>query len=71
MFKVIAVYRCILPDKDLRVCGGRERHLGEEQDRMFEAGANATMIGNYLTTMGRPAAEDLLMIERLGLELVS
>ncbi|OGG56239.1 MAG: biotin synthase BioB [Candidatus Handelsmanbacteria bacterium RIFCSPLOWO2_12_FULL_64_10] len=71
MFKVIAVYRCILPDKDLRVCGGRERHLGEDQDRMFEAGANATMIGNYLTTMGRPAAEDLLMIERLGLELVS
>lgn len=71
MFKVIAVYRCLLPEKDLRVCGGRERHLGEDQDRMFEAGANATMIGNYLTTMGRPAAEDLLMIERLGLELVS
>jgi len=71
MFKVIAVYRCVLPEADLRVCGGRERHLGEEQGRMFEAGANATMIGNYLTTVGRPPQEDLLMVERLGLELVS
>jgi biotin synthase len=71
MFKVIAVYRCILPDRDLRVCGGRERNLGETQDQIFEAGANATMIGNYLTTVGRPPQEDLLMIERLGLELVS
>ena len=71
MFKVIAVYRCILPDRDLRVCGGREHHLGEMQDQVFDAGANATMIGNYLTRMGRPPEEDLLMIERLGLELVA
>lgn len=71
MLKVIAVYRCILPDRDLRVCGGREHHLGEMQDQIFEAGANATMIGNYLTRMGRPPEEDLLMIERLGLELVA
>ena len=71
MFKVIAVYRCILPDRDIRVCGGREHHLGEDQDRMFHAGANATMIGNYLTTFGRAPEEDLHMIERLGLELVA
>ena len=71
MFKVIAVYRCILPDRDLRVCGGREHHLGDAQDQVFDAGANATMIGNYLTRMGRPPEEDLLMIERLGLELVA
>jgi len=65
--KIIAVYRLIFPDKDLKVAGGREKNLRDLQCLMFAAGANSTMVGNYLTTFGRPAEEDLRMIRDLGL----
>lgn len=67
--KIIAVYRMILPDKDIKVAGGREKNLRDLQCLMFAAGANSTMIGNYLTTFGRPASEDLQMIKDLGLNV--
>ena len=51
----------------LVICGGREANLRDLQVMIFDAGANGLMIGNYLTTPGRPAEEDLRMIEDLGL----
>jgi biotin synthase len=36
---------------------------------MFLAGANGTMIGNYLTTSGRDEAQDRQMLQDLGLEI--
>ncbi len=65
--KIIALYRLVLPTKDLIVCGGRSVNLGERQSEIFRAGANGVMLGNYLTTAGREAAEDLEMIEREGM----
>jgi biotin synthase len=64
---IIAMFRFLLPEKDIRVCGGRERGLRSLQPLMFAAGANCTMIGNYLTTLGRSPKEDLEMIADLGL----
>jgi biotin synthase len=34
---------------------------------MFYAGANSTMIGDYLTTSGKSSDDDLQMIRDLGL----
>lgn len=68
---IIAMFRFALPDKDIKVCGGREPTLRDLQSWMFYAGANGAMIGNYLTTQGRPAAEDWQMIEDLGLNLAA
>jgi biotin synthase len=34
---------------------------------MFYAGANATMLGNYLTTIGNPPENDLQMLKDLEL----
>ncbi|MFZ5482293.1 MAG: biotin synthase BioB [Myxococcota bacterium] len=65
--KIIALYRLVLPTKDLIVCGGRGVNLGERQQEIFRAGANGVMLGNYLTTAGRDADLDLEMIEREGL----
>ena len=31
------------------------------------AGANALIVGNYLTTSGRPASDDLALLEALGM----
>ena len=38
---------------------------------MFLAGANGTMIGNYLTTSGRDEAQDRLMLKDLELEIAA
>lgn len=67
--RAIALARFIHPRADIRVCGGREVNLRDQQSWMFYAGANAAMLGNYLTTHGRPVAEDLRMLEDLGLAL--
>ena len=64
---IIALYRLMLPQKDIFICGGREVNLRDLQSMIFAAGANGMMLGNYLTTKGRDAEEDLKMIEDLGL----
>lgn len=65
--RILSVLRFLLPDAEIRTCGGREKVLGALQPFMFHAGASGTMIGDYLTTKGRAAEEDLEMIEALGL----
>ncbi len=67
--KVIAIYRLILPTKDILICGGREMNLLDEQRNMFRAGANGLMIGNYLTTKGQALAFDFDLIESLGMSI--
>ncbi|WP_129125671.1 biotin synthase BioB [Geomonas oryzae] len=68
--KTIAVYRLILPEKRITICGGREKNLRDLQSWIFFAGANGTMIGNYLTTLGRNVDTDLTMFSDLGLTTV-
>jgi biotin synthase len=67
--KCIAIFRFINPDKDITVCGGREKSLGDFQSWIFMAGANGVMIGNYLTTKGRSAEMDMDMIIQMGLDI--
>jgi biotin synthase len=70
ILKIIAVYRLYLPDKDIKVAGGREKNLRDLQSFIFFAGANSTMVGNYLTTKGRDGADDLKMIEDMEMDVV-
>ncbi len=64
----VAVFRLMLPTKArLRTCGGRQQVLGPLAPLMYLAGADATMIGNYLTTEGRQPADDLADLAALGL----
>lgn len=65
--KMIALYRFILPDKQIRICGGRQYNLRKLESLMFLAGADAILTGNYLTTKGNAPLDDLLMIKDLGL----
>ncbi|MDD2366246.1 MAG: biotin synthase BioB [Desulfuromonadaceae bacterium] len=66
---IISVYRFLLPDKRLSVCGGRERNLRELQSWIFLAGASGTMTGNYLTTPGRPPELDKQMLRDLEMDV--
>jgi biotin synthase len=63
----IAIYRLLLPEKKITVCGGREKNLRDLQSWMFFAGASGTMVGNYLTTTGRSSEDDWQMLQDLQL----
>ena len=71
ILKIIAVYRLLLPTKSIKLAGGRESNLRDLQSMIFAAGANSTMLGNYLTTKGRDYKDDLQMIIDMGLKPVS
>ena len=66
--RIIALFRHVLPEAALRICGGRPLVLGPRQDGMFAAGANALMTGDYLTTNGQALHDDLALISDCGME---
>ena len=66
--RTIAMLRLILPTIDLFVCGGREEVFNNHQEKIFAAGANGILGGNYLTTKGQDPKRDIKMIENLGLK---
>src|SRR5271167_1380900 len=61
----IAMFRLGLPGVILRYAGGREVTLRELQSMGMTSGINALIVGNYLTTLGRSADEDLQMLTDL------
>jgi biotin synthase len=68
--RTIALFRLILPDRILKVAGGREVHLREMQPLMFLAGANGLISGGYLTTKGQGVDTDRRMLRDMGLEIM-
>ena len=69
--QIIAVYRFILPDREIKVAGGREKILRDLQSWIFFAGASSFLIGNYLTTFGRSPEQDHQMLRDLGVSYVT
>ena len=68
--KVIAVARLMMPNKSIRVCGGREFNLKDRQSDIFRAGADSLMIGGYLVTAGNRVDIDKKMIADAGMEII-
>lgn len=67
--KTVATFRLALPKTILRYAGGRELTLGDLAGKGVLGGINAVIVGNYLTTLGRPATEDLRMLEDLQMPI--
>lgn len=67
--KIIAIARLMCPLTQIRICGGRERNLRDMQSWIFAAGADALMIGSYLTTSGRNVESDMQMIKDAGMRI--
>ena len=65
----IALFRLALPSVILRYAGGREVTLRELQALGLTSGINALIVGNYLTTLGRSADEDLQMLDDLHMPI--
>jgi len=67
---IIARARAVLGEGvRLMVAGGREITFGDEDYRIFEAGADAIVIGDYLTTKGEDPLRDHAMLARHGYEI--
>ena len=61
----VALFRLIIPFAMLRYAGGREVVLGDLQAAGILGGANGLIVGNYLTTLGRPTSDDIAMLRDL------
>ncbi|MCX7933956.1 MAG: hypothetical protein N3A66_01700, partial [Planctomycetota bacterium] len=64
--RIIALYRFLLPNATLRLCGGRPVVLADRQADALCSGANGLMTGNYLPTPGFDPAADRRLVESLG-----
>ncbi|MBI4229428.1 MAG: biotin synthase BioB [Planctomycetes bacterium] len=67
--QITAVFRLVLPEIDLRVCGGRQQCVGDRQADLYRAGATSVLMGNYLTRPGTEPEEDLAMVAAQGLDV--
>jgi biotin synthase len=67
--RTVATFRLVMPRTILRFAGGREITLGDLAERGVRGGVNAVIVGNYLTTLGLPADEDLAMLADLKMPI--
>lgn len=67
--RTIATFRLALPRTILRYAGGRELTLGDLTPNGMLGGINAVIVGNYLTTLGRSASDDVGMLEDLQMPI--
>ena len=68
--KAVAAFRLALPRTMLRFAGGREITLGDLGAKQgILGGINAVIVGDYLTTLGRPAEADLDLLDDLQMPI--
>lgn len=65
ILRTVAIYRFINPKADIRLAGGRKL-LQDKGRKAFLSGANASIIGNMLTSIGNNVDEDFAMFEEIG-----
>jgi biotin synthase len=66
--RALAMFRFVNPAAELRIAGGREKHLRSLQPLGLMV-ANSIFVGDYLTTKGQLPDEDYRMIADLGYEI--
>lgn len=64
--KIIQYARKIFPTQRIMVAGGREITFQKRWLEIFDHGANAIVIGNYLTTKGEEVVKDRKQLEEAG-----
>lgn len=68
--RAIGMFRLAMPATTLRFAGGRELTLGDMGvEQGLTGGINGIIVGNYLTTLGRPAEQDMDMMDRMRLPI--
>jgi len=68
--RTLCMFRFVNPASELRIAGGREKHLRTLQPLGLYV-ANSVFVGDYLTTRGQPPEADYQMIRDLGFEITT
>ena len=63
--RTIAVFRIVNPKATIRLAAGRESFLRDFIGMAFMAGANAMMVGGYLTQRGRAVEDDMALVREV------
>ena len=66
--RIVAMFRYINPTAYIRIAAGRS-YFEDGGEVLFRSGANATLTGDMLTTIGNNTAQDRAMLSRMGFEL--
>jgi biotin synthase len=66
----LCMMRFVNPASELRIAGGREKHLRSLQPLSLYV-ANSIFVGDYLTTKGQPPESDYQMIADMGFEVTT
>lgn len=68
IIRIVAIFRYLNPTAFIRIAAGRS-YFKQGGEILFRAGANATLTGDMLTTVGNNIVQDREMLERLGFQL--
>ncbi|OEU75958.1 MAG: biotin synthase BioB [Desulfuromonadales bacterium C00003068] len=63
----VSLFRYLLPQARISVCGGRQYQLKTRQNEIFKAGASGMMIGDFLTTSGSALSLDHQLLQQAGM----
>jgi len=63
--RILATARFVCPDREVRIAGGREMHLRSLQGLALHV-ANSIFLGDYLTSEGQSAQDDLALVRDNG-----
>jgi biotin synthase len=66
--RIVSLFRIVMPEREIRICGGRFQTLGHFNSMVFLAGADGLLIGNYLTQKGCSVEDDFEIIRTYGLQ---
>lgn len=68
ILRIVAIFRYLNPTAWIRMAAGRN-YFPNGGAELFHAGANATLTGDMLTTVGNNTAQDRIMLEQMGFSL--
>lgn len=70
VLRTMAIFKIANPKSVVRFCGGRMRLSQENQEMALKTCVEGILIGNYLTTVGREAKEDIETAKKLGKNII-
>lgn len=68
ILRTIAIFRYLNPTAYIRMAAGRN-YFADGGTKIFQAGANATITGDMLTTVGNNTEQDKIMLAKLGFDI--
>lgn len=68
ILRTIAIFRYLNPTAYIRMAAGRN-YFADGGTKIFQAGANATITGDMLTTVGNNTEQDKIMLTKLGFNI--